>query len=461
MSRREQAERLLDAIGEIQYELVEAAAQPQRKKNRSLGVIAAVILLALLVPTIPIAVNFLVGSGHFGADESGANVLGNAYAAYQGPVFPLTVVGEIGDIAASRQVTLDFSDYTGDGYADGNKLAVIDAYTLQNSGSTEQSLTLRYPYQSDGMREMAGEAPEIQVDGRRIESRLLASQNKTLGTSSWGDYITLMDENPAPSISLSADTPVTLYEFSDIRISGSAGQRYQMELQLDPSADGVFVSGPDGAERTGEETRLYTGTQQQVRVAVLHGTLASHGLFAYGNREETAQAQLRSEETTLGEVLREMIPQDITWPQKDGEARWLETTLMSGPLAWLSTKGDGLLSVFLSELEGESRIFYREFQVVVPANGSLRVSVQQIKHPSKTLQDGPEAQEAGEGADGYDVVTTLGTRLPITRQQGILTNYDAVEIKDQNFGFAPEQGITEITLKPEKQEYYINVVKKQ
>ena len=134
---------------------------------------------------------------------------------------------------------------------------------------------------------------------------------------------------------------------------------------------------------------------------------------------------------------------------------------MSGPLAWLSTKGDGLLSVFLSELEGESRIFYREFQVVVPANGSLRVSVQQIKHPSKTLQDGPEAQEAGEGADGYDVVTTLGTRLPITKQQGILTNYDAVEIKDQNFGFAPEQGITEITLKPEKQEYYINVVKKQ
>ena len=76
MSRREQAERLLDAIGEIQYELVEAAAQPQRKKIRSLGVIAAVILLALLVPTIPIAVNFLVGSGHSGAAESGPNVLG-------------------------------------------------------------------------------------------------------------------------------------------------------------------------------------------------------------------------------------------------------------------------------------------------------------------------------------------------------------------------------------------------
>ena len=33
MSRREQAERLLDAIGEIQYELVEAAAQPQDRKS--------------------------------------------------------------------------------------------------------------------------------------------------------------------------------------------------------------------------------------------------------------------------------------------------------------------------------------------------------------------------------------------------------------------------------------------
>ena len=196
------------------------------------------------------------------------------------------------------------------------------------------------------------------------------------------------------------------------RISGFPVQRdsdTKWSFSWIPLRTAYSVSGPDGAERTGEETRLYTGTQQQVRVAVLHGTLASHDLFAYGNREETAQAQLRSEETTLGEVLREMIPQDITWPQKDGEARWLETTLMSGPLAWLSTKGDGLLSVFLSELEGgKPHLSYREFQVVVPANGSLRVSVQQIKHPSKTLQDGPEAQEAGEGADGDHVVTDTG-----------------------------------------------------
>ena len=459
MSRREQAERLLDAIGELPDELVEAAAQPRRRKSGSMGIIAAAILLALLLPAIPVLVNLSVSSGHFGAAEVGANYDENQYAAYQGPVFPLTAEGEIEDITASRQVTLDFSDYAAEGYADGNTLTVDDGYVLYNRSEASQTLTLRYPYNSDGMREMAGETPEIRVDGRTVQSQLLVTGMETIGTATWTDYRLLIEGEEKPTV-LSADMSVTLYEFSGIPVSELPGQRFQLELKAEDSAEGVFASGLDGAERKEEGWRLYTGTQEMVRVVVLNGKLQSYGLFAYGNPNKAISAEVRCEETTLGAILPQMIGQDMTWPQQTGEAQWLETALLAGPLASLSQQGDGLLTACMSALEGERRIFYRTFQVTIPANGSVQISVCQKKHPSKTVQNSPEAQENGEGADGYDMVTALGTRIPITKLRGVPTNYDAVEIKDQNFGFAPEQGITEVTLDPEKPEYYINVVKK-
>ena len=460
MSRRKQAERLLDAIGELPEELVEAAAQPRSRKSRSMGVIAAVILLALLLPAIPVLVNLSVSSGHFGAAEGGANYAGNQYASYQGPVFPLTAVGEIADITASRQVTLDFSDYAAEGYADGNTLTVDDGYILYNRSGTSQTLTLRYPYDSSGMREMAGEKPEIRVDGRTVQSQFLVTASETLGTARWTDYSPMIEGEAQEPTVLSADTPVTLYEFSGIPVSELSGQRFQLELKAEESAEGVFVSGLDGAETKEEGWRLYTGTQEMVRVAVLNGKLKSYALSAYGDPDAAVSAEVRCEETTLDAILPLMIGQDMTWPQQTGEAQWLETALLAGPLASLSQQGDGLLTACMSALEGERRIFCRTFQVTIPANGSVRISVCQKKYPSKTVQDSPEAQENGEGADGYDMVTTMGTQLPITQLRSVLTNYDAVEIKDQNFGFVPEQGITEVTLDPGKPEYYINVVKK-
>ena len=80
MRKREEAQRMLEAIGEIREELVEAAVEtPRRNRNRHWGgILAAVLALAVVTPAL---------------------------------VFPLTAAGEIGSVTAERNITLDFSPY--------------------------------------------------------------------------------------------------------------------------------------------------------------------------------------------------------------------------------------------------------------------------------------------------------------------------------------------------------------
>ena len=68
--------------------------------------------------------------------------------------------------------------------------------------------------------------------------------------------------------------------------------------------------------------------------------------------------------------------------------------------------------------------------------------------------------EASKGADGYDMVTAMGSKISITALTAQLKNCEAVEIRDQSFGFDPEKGIYQVNLAPKEQEYYINVTKK-
>lgn len=83
-----------------------------------------------------------------------------------------------------------------------------------------------------------------------------------------------------------------------------------------------------------------------------------------------------------------------------------------------------------------------------------------MKDPSGTAQNDPVQAEASKGADGYDMVSAMGSKIPITALTAQLKNCEAVEIRDQSFGFDPEKGIYQVTLDPKEQEYYINVTKK-
>ena len=65
------------------------------------------------------------------------------------------------------------------------------------------------------------------------------------------------------------------------------------------------------------------------------------------------------------------------------------------------------------------------------------------------------AQTKNRGVTGYDLTTVLGSDLTFTGQTAQLTGWEQVEIVRQNFGFDPENGITQVPLTLEH--YYLEV----
>ena len=476
MKNRKKSERLLEGIGEIRDEIIESSATLKNGAKHQFGILAAVITLIIITPIAWVMVSF---AGGMGGSRSGtpANYNGNVYQAYGGPVFPLTAMGEVGAVTAKRNITLDFSPYETKEttYEDGTKYntdeaaaIITDTYTLKNSGTEPISLELLYPYQSSGREEAAGETPDIRMDGKSVDSSLLFGA-EVGHQSSWEDYDTLLGENTVEySQSISADTPVTVYTFSDVVIQGNTGERFQLKVAETADSGGIFSSGLDGAIRQADESEyswVYTGTlgkENTAQIVVVHGRLADYRIYAYDDPGTAAEATVTESETTLGAALRDVIGKEMSWnpDQTEEENNWLESVLMGGELQNYLAQGDGLLGEAMGNLLWEDRVFYRSFRAEVPAEGEITVSIQQVKSPSQTRQDNPRKAEAGEGADGYDIVTTMGTQIPMTALTAQLENCDAVEIRDQNFGFDPEQEILRVALDPKEPEYYINVTKK-
>lgn len=478
MRKREEAQRMLEAIGEIREELVEAAAEAPRRNEKQHwgGILAAVLALAVVTPALALLLQF---AGGMGSHASGVpvNYDGNVYQSYRGPVFPLTAAGETGSVTAERNITLDFSTYLtreenasdGTRYNTEDAAAIItDTYTLHNDSSEPMSLELLYPYQSAGTKEAAGEIPEIRVDGEPVESTLLLGRETDM-QSSWEGYQTLVGENTVlASEPLSADTPVTVYTFSDVTVQGDSGARFQLRVKETADSGGVFTAGLDGAIRQPEGSEygwLYTGSLGEAdtaQVVVVHGKLDGYKLYAYDDPNTTAEAAVTETETTLDAALRDVINRELSWnpDQTQEETDWLQSVLLSGALEAYLSGGDGLLSADMGNLLWADRIFYRAFRAEIPAGGALTVSVCQTKEPSGTAQNDPVQAEAGNGADGYDMVTAMGSKIPITALTAQLKNCEAVEIRDQSFGFDPEKGVYQVILDLKEPEYYINVTKK-
>lgn len=476
MKDRKKSERMLEGIGEIRDEIIESSTVLKIGAKHTLGILAAVIALIIITPISWVMVSF---AGGMGGNDSGilVNYDGNVYRYYCGPVFPLTVAGEIGAATAERNLTLDFSPYVtnettledGTKYNTDAAAAIItDTYTLKNSGTEPISLELLYPYQSSGRKEAEGETPDIQVDGKTAESSLLLGASVG-AQSSWEGYRTLVGagtiENSQP---ISADTLVTVYTFSDVVIQGTTGERFQLKVAETADSGGVFTSGLDGAIRQedgSEYSWLYTGSlgeNDTAQVAVVHGQLEDYEIYAYGDPGTAAEATVTETETTLGAALQDIISRELSWnpDQTEAENSWLESVLLSGALGIYLSQEDGLLSEYIGNLLWEDRVFYRSFRTEIPAGGEITVSVRQLRYPSGTQQNDPAQAEAVKGADGYDIVTTMGTQIPMTALTAQLENCDAVEIRDQNFGFDPEHGILRVTLDTKEPEYYINVTKK-
>ena len=115
----------------------------------------------------------------------------------------------------------------------------------------------------------------------------------------------------------------------------------------------------------------------------------------------------------------------------------------------------GMLSEIVDNLLNFERILYRELTVTVPAHGRIQVEAFQSKQGSFN-----RSGDLPSGIEGYDLLTSLGSNLQFKAQTASLSNEDAIEIVDQNFGFDLKKGITRVTLDLNEPEYYLNVRKK-
>ena len=61
------------------------------------------------------------------------------------------------------------------------------------------------------------------------------------------------------------------------------------------------------------------------------------------------------------------------------------------------------------------------------------------------------------GVYGFDMVMTLGTALEFTQVTASIVLGDEIELVRQNFGFDLENGVTQVTLDPATEHYYLEV----
>lgn len=158
------SERLLDALGKIDEELIEGAAPGNKLPKKSVqknvwmkwGIMAACAGLVIGLGV------FGIGQGAKPGDTagsgSGGHEAGSIFMSYAGPVFPLSVLNDAVGITAVRNIDFDFSPYETkmkyyENYGEGTgyqhyemESLVTDSYLLSNSTDEDIVLTASYPF---------------------------------------------------------------------------------------------------------------------------------------------------------------------------------------------------------------------------------------------------------------------------------------------------------------------------
>ena len=172
-------------------------------------------------------------------------------------------------------------------------------------------------------------------------------------------------------------------------------------------------------------------------------------------------ATVTVQETTLGAVLEGMVSERFGNDWK-GTGSLVMGSVKKDMQDLYEQYGDYFHNGFSSVISTtctNARIFYLAFEVTVPAGGSCTVSIAQNKEGSHNI----DYKACGTAANGYgyDMMTALGSNLNITETRAALLGYDSIRLRDQNFGFDLQAGITEATLDPGVSHYYLIVEQRE
>ncbi len=445
------------------------------------------------------------GSG-IATDNEPLSVEGTTFMSYAGPVFPLTLAEAAEGLTAERKTTWDFAPGT---YQDGSLrqwgAGVTDSYAIVNITEFDQTVTALYPF-TGSFTELASQQPTVTVDGEEAEGVLYAGAYaggfRDAGVDdgstwnlqypdSWTDYKALLEDGGYLAQALGdgtvQDLPVTVYEFTDFAAPADYDAATQaIEFTIDREQTTVLTYGFNGSswdEETGWRQYSYfvpngvRRDQAPKLLIVLGADIGDYTLEGYENggcekKLPGVSCTVTRRETTLDEVLDRLCGDyletcaDWQWGMTEDETAAVpfalfrravsELLVQYGPISETikDRYADGRLDDIISEAMSMDRVLYLAVPVTVPAGRRVNVTFELWKEPS--FDFGCSGAE-NAGLQGYDLVTALGSCLDFTAQTAALVNTEGVDIVRQNFGFDPENGITEVTLDMEAEHYYLEV----
>lgn len=190
-----------------------------------------------------------------------------------------------------------------------------------------------------------------------------------------------------------------------------------------------------------------------------------NGACEKGNELDGVLATITREERVLYEVLGELI-HDFFEQYDDGKSLVVTKEMFLGAVSEFMVKYGllsdsvrdryqyGMIEDIISETLNLQRVFYLEFEIMIPADKSISVTADMHKKPS---YDFAYSGSNNKGIQGYDMVTLLGSNLSFDALTAELTSTDPIEIIRQNYGFNLPQGVTKVDLDPTEEYYYLEI----
>lgn len=436
---------------------------------------------------------------------------GTTFMSYAGPVFPLTLTKETDGITTERTTTWDFAPQTredGSTYLWGS--TVTDSYLLTNSTTGEILAMACYPV-AGNFESLANDPPVITANQAKTDWTLYSGNYVGSFThagvddgstwnlnppNNWGDYKAALDSTEYLENSMTSapalEQPVTVYEFSDFVLPANAPRAATLafDCTIDPNETQILSYGFNGFWAENDGWRRYDffvpdgtrhGTETDRKLLILLGEdIGSYTMQGYedGGCDPNeilngVSCSISRRESTLEEVINDICKSYAANFETDlfenpfnllSPGQFTDTVkklmLQHGVLAGEQVKdrySEGRLDELIPESLYQDRILYLVFPVSIPAGESVTLSVEFQKEPS--FDFGCSGSE-NVGLQGYDFVTRLGSNLDFNHQTATLINTENIEIINQNFGFDLENGITQVSLDPDTEHYYLEIREK-
>lgn len=491
-------EEILDSIGTIDDDMVERVGrlrQQKRKRRLARPWLAAAVSLCLVAAGVAGVGSMMKHLGGKGGAGGGNEEL--TYLSYAGPVFPLAANESLPEVTVYRRTEYDFTPY-------GNQKSeciVTDRYQLMNEGDDDYTVTLSYPFVGD-LYSTVENIPTLTIDGGKVPGELhidafwnsQPDRNELSGEfDSWQDCQRLFDAAGQKLIYAELpelDQTVIVYELSNpngVFAEPEEAATLNMEFRMDYDRTKVLTYGFNGAScdieaGTGaRHTELFPGQEYggQAWMIVLGEDIGEYSLKTYADGsleqlvEDTGAVAARYE-TSLREVLDQLAGRYWNaWKQnrQESEPERQYPEVSEAVFAALAAEGlneyevftgksindwwEGSLEEIFNQAMNRQRLLYVTAEVTIPAHTTVDVAAQMVKPASRNFVGGRKNQ------DGYDLMTQMGTVLNITEQKAAIAGAEQIEIVRQNFGFAPEEGVTEVVLDAGQEHYWMEVRRKE